>query len=195
MKHLVLLAGLVMAAAVCSCTSKGKTSLEINGKTVRVDTFTANHYTKFEIGAALARDSVVRKVKKPTSAADFGKKKYAIEWKAVNHKLEANGTVTVIHYEKGVEIVKDGKSWFYDFANFRDDDCQNGCWSAAESVLYPGVWEPTGIIVSSIAKNLIFSYMYTCKSDKYEVFGFFPYEYEEKNISSIEDLIVGRTEY
>jgi len=64
MKRLLLLAGLVMATAVCACSGTsgkgnesflermfddGKKEITVNGIVVKVDTFTANHYGENKI--------------------------------------------------------------------------------------------------------------------------------------------------
>ncbi|MBR2457669.1 MAG: hypothetical protein IKB31_11100 [Bacteroidaceae bacterium] len=193
MKKFLFLVGLVMAAALfVSCTGD-TTTVKINGKNVRVSKITAEKFTLDDIERALDRESVVKNLKRPKNASDFGKKKYEIEWKALDRQLNQHGTVLVIHYEKGIEVNKDGKAWFYDFDKFKCVEPEYIDFIAVESVMHPGVWEPASVEID-IMKDLTFSYGYTGKGSegRFEVF-FMPKQvYEAKGITSVKDLIVNK---
>ena len=155
MKKLLFLAGLIMVAALSSCSGNGgktgesaadasTTKVTIDGISVEVDTFTAKHYAEYIIKDALAREEFVSKVTRPTDASAFGKKKAEAVKRAFNANVEECGTVTIVYYENGLEVIKDGKSWFYD--GFPYDEFRSiRTISAAESVLHPGQWEPIHI--------------------------------------------------
>ena len=174
MKKLLFLTGLVMAAVLSACSggnSKGTTRVKIDDVGwVVVDTFTANHYTQYQIKDALAREEYVSKVTKPTDASTFGKKIAEREWRAFNANLEEKGTVTTIEYERGFEVIKDGKHWFYDIEHMNQNDIKPSIGvGAAESVLHPGVWEPVQIR-RSITNGVFFTFVYDCGAKEKELF-------------------------
>jgi len=166
MKKLLFLTGLVMAAVLSACSggnSKGTTKVKIDDLGwVVVDTFTANHYADYQIRDALMREEFVSKVTKPTGASSFGKKIAEREWRAFNANLEEKGTVTTIEYERGFEVIKDGKHWFYDTNHIDESDLEFRMdIGAAESVLHPGVWEPVWID-RTMLNSVAFYFIYRC---------------------------------
>lgn len=181
MQKYLLVTGLFIVTFLSSCLGNGgsngetttdpsKTKVEIDGRYVEVDTFTANHYYKHQIQKAIDREDVVSKVVRPTDASSFGKKKAKVVNRAFNANVEECGTVTIIFYEKGLEIVKDGQSWFYDGENLIENPLRDSYeygkrypdihyirdFGAAESVLHPGIWEP-------ILKNYLITNDWECK--------------------------------
>lgn len=178
------LTGLVMAAVLSACSggnSKGTTRVKIDdfGWAV-VDTFTANHYAKYQIKDALAREEFVGKVTKPTDASSFGKKIAEREWRAFNANLVEKGTVTTVEYERGFEVIKDGKHWFYDIENMDESDLQFRMEvGAAESVLHPGVWEPVWIN-RTMLNSIAFYFIYRCGWEGIE--GFYISEREQAKL-------------
>lgn len=215
MKKLLYFAGLVMATAL-SCVSCSNKSEKVtvsqsspttdfkteSGETVELDSFVVNHYNHLCINEALAREQFVSKVQKKQNAADFGKKRFVIKAKTLSQydvpvgtKGTPNGEVSVIHYQKGVEVVRDGKSWFYDFAHFRFDDADTREYIAAESVLHPGVWEPveTGW---GFYHDIELRFVYTCGyEDRMEKVSYSEGIVKKKNIKYDSDLIISRTKY
>ena len=215
MKKLLYFAGLVMATAL-SCVSCSNKSEKVtvsqsspttdfkteSGETVELDSFVVNHYNHLSINEALAREQFVSKVQKKQNAADFGKKRFVIKAKTLSQydvpvgtKGTPNGEVSVIHYQKGVEVVRDGKSWFYDFAHFRFDDADTREYIAAESVLHPGVWEPveTGW---GFYHDIELRFVYTCGyEDRMEKVSYSEGIVKKKNIKYDSDLIISRTKY
>ncbi len=173
-----------------------------SGETVELDSFVVNHYNHLSINEALAREQFVSKVQKKQNAADFGKKRFVIKAKTLSQydvpvgtKGTPNGEVSVIHYQKGVEVVRDGKSWFYDFAHFRFDDADTREYIAAESVLHPGVWEPveTGW---GFYHNIELRFVYTCGyEDRMEKVSYSEEIVKKQNIKYDSDLIISRTKY
>ncbi len=200
MKKLLYFAGLVMAAAVVwvlqSCSGKSPSSTGSAGdETVEITImdghYTVNRYTAEtysgiqQIRGALMREQNLEGVAQPTDASTFGKKTAEFEWKAFKNPTKdkndrsvldktpvSAGTVKVIHYEKGIEVVKDGKSWFYDAAHlysannigdtpeeiftfWAQKERQDPKISASESILHPGVWEPVVVSFSNILDDEI----------------------------------------
>lgn len=204
MKKFLLCAGLVMAAAcMSSCGAKngGKAggddessctkTVSINGVEYKIDCYSADNYsTMQQIHGALLREAYLGDVQRPVDASSFGKKTAELEWRAFKNptKDESNpgslkltpipaGTVTVIHYERGLEVKKDGKSWFYsadwlyegnkfgdtpqDVFNFWEkEERTEPQISAVESILHPGVWEPATVFISDIVEEITFVLRY-----------------------------------
>ena len=196
MKKILFLTGLVMAAVIvlgaCSGSGGKKTKIDVMGETVKVDTFTANHYNLYVINEALKRDKYVQKVTKPSSAKDFGRRLSEITWKAVKPDKKVAGEVTILLYERGLEVVKDGKSWFYDFANISYDGDKNLI-TATESILYPGVWEPAAVSINTAGGDDIqYWYIYDCGCEEKERFYLSKYDRRKLQIKTIPDLIVSQ---
>lgn len=208
MRKLLFLTGLVMAAVffiACggnanastsapSTTSgdDGKTTVTIDGKKVEVDTFTAKHYNKVYIDGALVREAYICKTTKPLSASSFGKKKAEQVWRAIRINASEVGTVTVVYYEKGVEIIKDGQHWFYDGFQFTERYLR--ILSASESVLHPGVWEPVYAEID-YQGTFTFTFAYTGGCPDKEFIAFFDYQRQDLGITKIKDLIISTKEY
>ncbi len=202
MRKLLFLTGLVMAAVLIACSGNasanssspstasgdgGKTTVTIDGKKVEVDTFTANHYENFEIQDALKREAYVCKKVKPTSASFFGRKLAEVVWRAIRPDRTENGTVTVVYYEKGIEIKKNEQSWFYDDFKFKERYLRT--LSATESILHPGIWEPAYVEFNSRGL-LVFTYAYTAGCPDEEYIPFFKYQSKKLGILEINNLIL-----
>lgn len=203
MKKFLFLAGLVMAAVLCSCSNgqskKGEVTLKINGEKITVSSETSERFTEKDIKIAWRRYKHLRdnNIKPPTDASEFGLKLFELYWKAVDRNFEAIGLVTVVHYERGVEVIKDGKSWFYDFKNFVMVSPRLFEFYAMESVMHPGVWEPVVVTREAIDEEnyFVFNYSYTGVMGKMELC-FVPEEkYKSKGFSIIEDLRADRVNY
>lgn len=215
MKKLLYFAGLVVAAALscvgCSNKNEKVTMSQLSptttfktesGETVELDSFVVNHYDHVSINNALAREQYVSKVQKKQNAADFGKKRFVIKAKTLSQydfpvgtKGTPNGEVSVIHYQKGVEVVRDGKSWFYDFAHFRFDDADTREYIAAESVLHPGVWEPveTGW---GFFHDIELRFVYSCGyEDRMEKISYDENIVAKQKIKNISDLVISKNKY
>jgi hypothetical protein len=192
MKRLFLLVGLIMVATISACSGADrKTKIEIKGQTVEVDTFTARHYGENKIYDALQRDEFVKKVSKPKDAKNFGKKLSLTIWKAFTPEDIFDGEVSVVYYEKGVEIVKNGKSWYYDYAHMSYIGEKNLITGTA-SVLYPGVWEPAVVSFAQglYSREIEYWYIYDCGYKDRETFYMFDLQQEKLGIKRLSDLIV-----
>ena len=175
------------------------TTVKIDGKSVEVDTFTAKHYIEMHIAEALVREKFTSKLPKISNASGFGKKKAEVVWRTfaphgINFSLIEYGKATVIHYQKGVEIVRDGKSWYY--ANIPYDGLSSIFHiTAVESVLHPGVWEPAYANLSFGGSDLEIHFLYkgACKEDHWMTF----YDFEQKKygINSNSDMQISVKEY
>lgn len=144
-----------------SCSNNSKSSIVVDGKSYSVDKFLLEHYTETHVKEALKRADAQVNVVRPTDASSFGAKKAEVTWYAYEEDLKADlfvkkvGTVTVVHYEKGIEIIKDGNSWFYDGFEFREWNM----WSitASIAILDRPRWEPTRI---KFTEGVDFKYLY-----------------------------------
>jgi hypothetical protein len=97
--------------------------------------------------------------------------------------------------EKGVEVDKDGNSWFYDFAHMSYQG-DKAAITATESVLHPGVWEPAVVTINTVgSQGFKFQYIYDCSCPEEEDFYMFGYEQKKFNTYKIEDLIVSQKKY
>ena len=199
-KNLFLVVIGAIALVLTACSSKTKsplafmasatTSVEVNGESIDVDTFVVNHYMKTRVKEALLRDKAVRNVTRPTDASSFGKKKAEVHWRAFEGDLRGDkyfkevGTVTVVHYEKGLEIIKDGQSWFYDGFQY----VERNIWhiSAASSILHRPQWEPVDVAFHST--DFGFIYLYPQGYDGMETFSATEDDREGMNIGKIGDL-------
>lgn len=209
MKKLLLVTGLVMAAVLIACGNAGATSptttsgdgstkiVKINGKSVEVDAYTAENFTPTKIGEAIAREKFTSQLPKIASAAAFGKKRAEVIWRAiVPHIFTTDlGTVCVTYYDKGVQITKDGKSWFYGNINYEGLSTLYHV-AATESVLHRGVWEPVYVETAS-GNNPDFRYHFLhkgkCKEDHWVLL--LAFDREEFGINSISDLQVSVKEF
>ena len=214
MKKLLFLAGLVMAAVLIACGNANAnssspaeasgggstTTVKIDGKSVKVDVFVADHYDEDEIAEALVREKFTAKLPKITDASSFGKKKAEVVWRTfAPHDIDAMlieyGQATVIHYEKGIEIVRDGRSWYYGNISYEDISSIVHV-TAVESVLHPGVWEPAYLEVAPGSHpNLRFHFLYkgACKEDHWILL----YDFQQKRygINSNADMQISVKEY
>lgn len=190
-KMLFLLACLVMVSVMACSSSDRKKTAEVWGEKVRVDTFSLSHYHPRTIHIALERDKYVSKVSKPKSASSFGKKLSETVWKAVMEDKTFAGEITIVRYEKGLEVIKDGQSWFYDFEHM---SCgSKALFSAAEVILSPGEWEP--VVVSQSDQDICFRYAYDCGWPDTQEFYMWDYEQKKFGIKGIDDLIISKREF
>ncbi len=211
MKKMFLLAGLVVVIAMCACSGTSgkktenalagifddgsKTTIKLGNREVEVDTFIFNNYGEKKIYKAMQRDEYVKKVPKPKNAQNFGKKMSKTIWKAYAPRNIFIGEVVVICYEKGVEVNKDGNSWFYDFDHMSYEG-DKAAITATESVLHPGVWEPAAVTINTVGgSDLKFQYLYDCGCPEEESFYMFGYEQKKFNTYKVENLIVNQEKY
>jgi len=112
-------------------------------------------------------------------------------WKAFTPEKKFDGEVTVIYYEKGVEIVKNGKSWYYDYAHMSYIG-EKILITGTASVLYPGVWEPAVVSFAQglYSREIEYWYIYDCGYKDRETFYMFDFQQEKLGIKRLSDLIV-----
>lgn len=159
-----LLLSIIIAIAVLmtfsSCVGNPKTA---NGEdSGAVDEYVKTHYPESQVKGAIQREKEVQELVRPSDASSFGKKKAEVRWRALindrtaDHFVIEDGAVTVVHYEHGLEIIKDGASWYYDGFEYSE----NNIWNigAGLSILHRPRWEPVNIIFSST--DLRFEYLY-----------------------------------
>ena len=212
MKKFIILTGLVMAAAFIACGGNAnantsspagtsadgsKTTVTIDGKSIEVDTFTAKHYIEANLAEALIREKFTSKLPKITDASTFGKKKAEVVWRAFaphgfGSGLIEYGKVTVIHYEKGLEIIRNGKSWYYGNIPY-DGIFSIANITAVESVLHPGIWEPANLSLSG--SDLLFKFMHKggCKESHFIIM--WDFEQKKYGINSNSDMQISVKEY
>ena len=203
MKNLKFWAGLVMAA-VCvlvftSCgRSDGKVKVSFDSGSAWVDSITAANYLPHEIEQAVHREEFLSKYQQPTDASAFGKKIRSITWRALDSNCKDKGTVEVIKYENGVEVVKDGKHWFYGgydrFAKSPEYCREEAQFAAMESVLHPGVWEPVELEFS-FSGDLIYKFAYTCGYEGQCEIYLWDFEIIKYRIDNFGDLMVSSKKY
>ena len=148
-----------MTFSSCKGNSQSSNSEEGSGK---VDSYVETHYPETQVKKALQRDIEVQTVIRPTDASNFGSKKAEVHWRAlINDRTEDNfvkedGMVTIVHYEHGLEIIKDGVSWFYDGFEYSEANVMQI--GAGLSILHRPRWEPVNIRFSST--DLLYEYLY-----------------------------------
>lgn len=199
MKKLFLsIFGAIALMITCTACSDSKTTwVKVNGKMYSVDTFVVNHLTPEGVERAIIRAEALKDVIRPSDASSFGAKKAEVIWYAFEEDMKADlfvrkaGTVTVVHYESGIEIIKDGKSWFYD--GFEYDICNLRYITACIENLERSRWEPAGVITTDIGVR----YEYLCTKDNIlsELWLIPNYEREKLGIKSVKDIIVQEKEY
>lgn len=185
---------LVMTFGSCKGNSQSSNSEEGPGK---VDSYVETHYPKTQVKKALQRDIEVQRVIRPTDASNFGVKKAEVQWRAfeidmqVRHFVREVGKVTVIHYEHGLEIIKDGQSWYYD--GFEYDEYNISSISAGIAILHRPRWEP--VLVRFSVADLLFEYLYPIGHTSIESSIIAESDLYELGINRIGDLIISAEKY
>ena len=189
------------ASSPSTVSGDGSTkTMNINGQTVTIDVFTADHYDEGEIAEALVREKFTSKLPKIANASSFGKKKAEVVWRTfaphneVGTMLMEYGQATVVHYEKGIEINRDGKSWYYGDISY-DGASSIFHITAVESVLHPGIWEPARAELAFGGSDLEFHFLYKgdCREDHWILF----YDFQQKKygINSNADMQISVKEF
>lgn len=157
-----IIGAIALILTFTACSNSSKSSIVVDGKSYSVDKFLLEHDNEIHVKQALKRADAQVNVVRPTDASSFGAKKAEVTWYAYEEDRKANlfvnkvGTVTVVHYENGIEIIKDGNSWFYDGFEFREWNM----WSitASIAILDRPRWEPTRVNFTDIGVE--FKYLY-----------------------------------
>ncbi len=185
---------LVMTFGSCKGNSQSSNSEEGPGK---VDSYVETHYPETQVKKALQRDIEVQRVIRPTDASNFGVKKAEVQWRAfekdmqVRHFVREVGKVTVIHYEHGLEIIKDGQSWYYD--GFEYDEYNISSISAGIAILHRPRWEP--VLVRFSGSDLLFEYLYPIGHTSIESFMISESDLYELGINYITDVVIEEKKY
>lgn len=185
---------LVMTFGSCKGNSQSSNSEEGPGK---VDSYVETHYSEIQVKEALQRDIEVQRVIRPTDASNFGVKKAEVQWRAfeedmqVRHFVREVGKVTVIHYEHGLEIIKDGQHWFYD--GFQYDDHNISSISAGMAILHRPRWEP--VCARFSGADLLFEYLYPIGHTSIESSFIAESDLYELGINGIGDIIISSKKY
>ena len=185
---------LVMTFGSCKGNSQSSNSEEGPGK---VDSYVETHYPETQVKKALQRDIEVQRVIRPTDASNFGVKKAEVKWRALEKDMEAEnfvkeeGEVVIIHYEHGLEIIKDGQHWFYD--GFQYDDHNISSISAGMAILHRPRWEP--VCARFSGADLLFEYLYPVGHANIERFIISESKLYKVNINRISDIIISSKKY
>lgn len=156
-----IIGAIALVMTFTACLNNSKSYIVVDGKSYSVDKFLLEHYTETHVKQALRRADAQVNVVRPTDASSFGAKKAEVTWYAYEEDLKADlfvnkvGTVTVVHYENGIEIIKDGNTWFYDGFEFREGNMRSI--TASIAILDRPRWEPTRI---TFTEGVDFKYLY-----------------------------------
>ena len=189
--------GAIALMTFTACSNNNKASIMVDGKSNSVDKYLLEHYTETHVEQALKRADAQINVVRPTDASTFGAKKAEVSWRAFEEDLKADnqtkevGTVTIIHYENGLEIVKDGNSWFYDGFEFREPNMWNI--SASIAILDRPRWEPTHVKFTDIGVE--FEYLYLKDYNGWERWIMVSYAREKYGIKDVDDMILKYKKY
>ncbi len=190
-----LIGAIALVMALGSCNGKTKL-VNANGYACEVDTFVLNHYSDFRIKQAIERDNYVQSVTLPTNAGSFGQKKAEARWRVFDEDQKAprrykvEGEATVNHYEHGLEIVKDGTSWFYDGFEYNEDNLTDI--SAGRSILH-NRWEPVKIGYNG--SDLAYRFLYPRNYHGYEEFFIMASDLKDLKISTTTDALIKLNEF
>lgn len=160
-KILSIIGAIALVMTFTACLNNSKSYIVVDGKSYSVDKFLLEHYTETHVKQALKRADAQVNVVRPTDASSFGAKKAEVTWYAYEEDLKADkfvnkvGTVKVVHYENGIEIIKDGNTWFYDGFEFREGNMRSI--TASIAILDRPRWEPTRI---TFTEGVDFKYLY-----------------------------------
>lgn len=163
------LISLSLITIISSCDQSKVTVYTEDGCAHKVDTSIMNQYGEVIVKRALKRDRLYSEENLPKDASNFGEKKAEFKWRAFIKDLNADnffreeGFVTVVHYEKGLEIIKDGQHWYYDGYDFEEGNVNR--YSGALSVLHSPRWEPV-----KVRGDLSFEYDYPKDNNCLECF-------------------------
>lgn len=183
-----------MTFSSCNGNSKSSNSGEGPGK---VDSYAETHYSESQIKEAIQRDIDVQNFIRPTDASSFGEKKAEVKWRAFEKDMKEKifvkekGEVIIIHYEHGLEIIKDGQHWFYD--GFEYDDYNISSISAGIAILHRPRWEP--VCARFSGADLLFEYLYPIGHKTIETFFIAETILEILNINRIGDIILSVKKY
>lgn len=162
-KFLSIIGVIALLMTFSSCSNNSKSLIVVDGMSYSVDKFLLEHYTETHVKQALKRAYAQVNVVRPTDASSFGAKKAEVTWYAYEEDLKADlfvnkvGKVTVIHYENGIEIIKDGNTWFYD--GFEFDEWNMWSITASIAIMDRPRWEPTRIRFSDTGVDFKYLYM------------------------------------
>jgi len=196
-KILSIIGAIALLMTFSSCSNNSKSSIVVDGKSYSVDKFLLEHYTETQVEQALKRADAQINVVRPTDASSFGVKKAEVSWRAFEKDLKADnqtkevGTVTIIHYENGIEIIKDGNTWFYDGFEFREWNM----WSitASIAILDRPRWEPTRVKFTDIGVE--FEYLYLKDYNGWERWIMSSLAREKFGIKDEDDMILEYKKY
>lgn len=183
-----------MTFGSCKGNSQSSNSEEGPGK---VDSYVETHYPKTQVKEALQRDIEVQRVIRPTDASNFGVKKAEVQWRAFEKDMQVRnfvrevGKVTVIHYEHGLEIIKDGQSWYYDGFEYDEYNISSIC--AGIAILHRPRWEP--VLVRFSGSDLLFEYLYPRGHTSIETFMISESNLYKLGINYITDVVIEEKKY
>ena len=192
-----IIGGIALVMTFTACSNNSKSSIVVDGKSYSVDKDILEHYNEIQVGQALKRADAQINVVRPTDASTFGAKKAEVKWRAFEDDLKADnqtkevGTVTVIHYENGLEIIKDGNSWFYD--GFEFDEWKMWCITASIAILDRPRWEPTRVKLTDIGVE--FEYLYLKDYNGWERWIMTSIAREKFGIKADDDMILEYKKY
>lgn len=210
MKKILVLMGMVMAsiALMSSCSSKPNSDTHPVAQDTEMSTIDADvtkNYSKADIEKAQIREEIIKDFDKPNNASTFGKKICQSQKRLFTFTLSGIkevGVATLIVYQKGIEIDKDGKSWFYDFANsterFQQVDYPELNYTAVQSILHKDVWEPA-YISSDLGTGTPSFYLrpiygnFAKDEAQQEIFIFWNYAQGELNVTNTADFTISKS--
>ena len=178
---------------------KETVTITVDGKSYQLDADVAEKYSTYYLEKALKREEYIKNLKEPTNASSFGRKLQEEVWVVFHSdtQKEIAGRATVILYEKGIEISKDGKTWYYSLDHCRDLPKFFNL-SAMESRLHPGVWEPA-FVEADPTGTLTYRNIYTNKASVRETFTINGAQLENRGfrrgIDGMADLTISQKKY
>lgn len=192
---LIIIGTIALVFELSSCNFATK-RMNVDGVSQDIDTFVINHYHKNRIEKALQRDAAMNNVVFPTDARYLGVKKAEVTWRAFDedfhHIYRDLGVVTVVHYEHGLEIKKDGQSWYYDGIEYNEDNLTDI--SAALSILHRPQWEPA--LIGYKFNHYTYEFLYPLGNTVSETVSIIGEAlYDKYKINYKTDLIVSNKEY
>lgn len=188
-----------MTLAACS-SGNGKSSLisgaetttvDVDGQSYEVNKDIVARYTDTQISAALRRNAAAQA--RPTDASSFGAKKAEVKWRAFDYDIRKAdfisevGVVTVVHYEHGLEIIKDGTSWFYDGYQYEKVNIMNV--AAAPAILDSPRWEPVDIRFNVSSWILEYTYPEGHAGTGSETISLNSFDLKKVNVNGIGDML------
>lgn len=195
-KILSIIGAIALLMTFTACSNSSKSSIVVDGKSYSVDKFLLEHYTETHVKQALKRADAQVNVVRPTDASSFGAKKAEVTWYAYEEDLKSDlfvnkvGTVTVVHYENGIEIIKDGNTWFYD--GFEFDEWNMWSITASMAIMDRPRWEPTRI---KFTEGVDFKYLYMKDYNGFESWGMTSIAREKFGIKDKNDMILEYKKY